>query len=67
MPPGKITGIDIAELTKVRRLIGYGVPRLRRVFTTRELDSGSPGSPRVERLACACALKEAVFKALDRG
>jgi phosphopantetheine--protein transferase-like protein len=71
--PDRLTiaiGIDVVEIDAVRRLLSHGVSRLRRVFTPVELRGCGVSRfaiPRIARLACVFAAKEAVFKALGRG
>lgn len=61
-------GVDLVELSRIRRLLGDHPERfLERVFTEREqLDSGD-GKRRDEHLAARFAAKEAAFKALGTG
>ncbi|MCX6340377.1 MAG: 4'-phosphopantetheinyl transferase superfamily protein [Candidatus Aureabacteria bacterium] len=69
-------GIDVVEISKVRTLLSYGPLRLNRVFGPPELAragnarSAAPLNASrclIRRMACAFAVKEAVFKSLGRG
>jgi holo-[acyl-carrier protein] synthase len=62
------TGIDIAEVPRIRRSIErFGERFLRRIFTTGEIKYCDSKANRVERYAARFAAKEAAMKALGTG
>src|SRR5271169_2585199 len=62
------TGIDIAEVPRIRRSIArFGDRFLQRVFTTSEIRYCDSKANRVERYAARFAAKEAAMKALGTG
>jgi holo-[acyl-carrier protein] synthase len=62
------TGIDIAEVPRVRRAIErFGDRFLRRIFTAGEIRYCDAKANRVERYAARFAAKEAAMKALGTG
>jgi holo-[acyl-carrier protein] synthase len=62
------TGIDIAEVPRIRRSIErFGERFLRRIFTTGEIRYCDSKANRVERYAARFAVKEAAMKALGTG
>ena len=62
------TGIDIAEVPRIRQSIGrFGDRFLQRVFTAGEIRYCDSKANRVERYAARFAAKEAAMKALGTG
>jgi holo-[acyl-carrier protein] synthase len=62
------TGIDIAEVPRVRQSIArFGDRFLRRIFTAGEIRYCDSKANRVERYAARFAAKEAAMKALGTG
>ncbi len=62
------TGIDVAEVARVRRAVErFGRRFLERVFTAREIAYCERGRNRFERYAARFAAKEAAMKALGVG
>jgi len=62
------TGIDVAEVARVRRAVErYGRRFLERVFTAREIEYCERRRNRFERYAARFAAKEAAMKALGVG
>ena len=62
------TGIDIAEVQRIRQAIErFGERFLRRVFTDDEMNYCDSKANRVERYAARFAAKEAAMKALGTG
>ncbi len=58
-------GIDLVEVTRIRRLSGRSPGFLKRFFTAGELAYALKSKNKFERLAARFAVKEAVIKALD--
>ena len=58
-------GIDIVEVSRVRRLASRRPSFLTRFFTPGEIEYCSASANRYERMAARFAAKEAVIKALD--
>jgi holo-[acyl-carrier protein] synthase len=62
------TGIDIAEVQRIRQAIErFGERFLRRVFTDEEMRYCDSKANRIERYAARFAAKEAAMKALGTG
>jgi holo-[acyl-carrier protein] synthase len=62
------TGIDIAEVPRIRKSIErFGERFLRRIFTAGEIRNCDSKANRVERFAARFAAKEAAMKALGTG
>jgi holo-[acyl-carrier protein] synthase len=62
------TGIDIAEVQRIRQAIErFGERFLRRVFTDEEMRYCDAKANRIERYAARFAAKEAAMKALGTG
>jgi holo-[acyl-carrier protein] synthase len=62
------TGIDIAEVPRIRQSIGrFGARFLERVFTEEEIRYCDSRANRFERYAARFAAKEAAMKALGTG
>ncbi len=62
------TGIDIAEVSRVRHAIErFGDRFLQRIFTTGEIRYCDAKANRIERYAARFAAKEAAMKALGTG
>jgi holo-[acyl-carrier protein] synthase len=62
------TGIDIAEVPRIRRAIErFGERFLQRIFTSGEIRYCNAKANRVERYAARFAAKEAAMKALGTG
>jgi holo-[acyl-carrier protein] synthase len=62
------TGIDIAEVPRIRQSIGrYGERFLQRIFTDGERHYCDSKANRIERYAARFASKEAAMKALGTG
>jgi len=62
------TGIDIAEVPRIRRAIErFGQRFLERIFTENEMGYCDSKANRVERYAARFAAKEAAMKALGTG
>ena len=59
-------GIDITEVSRIRRLYGKNPAFLKRFFTSEEIIYCLKGKNAAERIAARFAAKEAVIKALDR-
>jgi len=65
-PPAVIgLGVDLAEVSRIRRLAVRSPGFLRRCFTPKELAYSLKHLNNYERLAARFAVKEAVIKALD--
>jgi holo-[acyl-carrier protein] synthase len=63
-----VTGIDIIEISQIKRLIDlYGNKFLSRVFTTKEISYCETQFRSEQHLAVRLAAKEAVMKALGCG
>lgn len=58
-------GVDLVEVSRVRRLAERTPGFLKRFFTPGELAYSSESKNKYERLAARFAVKEAVIKALD--
>lgn len=59
------TGVDITEVTRIRRAIEkWGDDFLNRIFTSNELENAKKRGSLYQHLAGRFAAKEAVFKAL---
>lgn len=67
MKPMKISGlgVDLAEVSRIRRLALRSPAFLKRVFTPGELEYALKSRNKYERLSARFAVKEAVIKALD--
>ena len=58
-------GVDLVEVSRIRRLARHSPAFLKRVFTPVELAYSGKSKNKYERLAARFAVKEAVIKALD--
>ena len=58
-------GVDVVEVSRIRRLARRSPAFLERVFTPGELAYSNKSKNKYERLAARFAVKEAVIKALD--